>query len=285
LRDDEALVVFLDTNRFKQLPEETFIWVVAKGDVRWVRSDLGTAALQREVAALRCGLHEEAWLAPGSQCAELTGVTYAAVDHLIGKPLPFDTMRAHALYKSLLGGVEDTLRGKHLLIVPSGALTQLPFQVLVTAPHNPSTSLKDAAWLARSHALTVLPAASSLKALRRDAKASAAQEPFIGYGNPVLAGEAGCGKIIIPDKCPDNEMKVAAVAKTTVARSVGRQGPTAKYFRNGLADVSGGSSRLCGARRARARRRQRKNWASRWICASRKSPGRMRVITVRFSRA
>ena len=38
------------------------------------------------------------------------------------------------LYKGLFGEVEDFIKGKQLLIVPSGPLTQLPFQVLVTAP-------------------------------------------------------------------------------------------------------------------------------------------------------
>src|SRR5262249_15787176 len=56
LGPDEALVLFLDTPEWRPLPEETFIWVVTKADVRWIRSDLGTAALTREVAALRCGL-------------------------------------------------------------------------------------------------------------------------------------------------------------------------------------------------------------------------------------
>jgi len=44
-------------------------------------------------------------------------------------------------------------------------------------------------WLARDHALTVLPAVSSLKALRRVSKPSAATRPFIGLGNPLLDGE------------------------------------------------------------------------------------------------
>ena len=42
---DEALVLFLDTTEWPPLPEETFVWVVTKSDVRWVRSELGTAAL------------------------------------------------------------------------------------------------------------------------------------------------------------------------------------------------------------------------------------------------
>ena len=60
LRADEALVLFLDTPEWKPTPEETFIWVVTKTDMRWVRSDLGTPALTREVAALRCGLDARA---------------------------------------------------------------------------------------------------------------------------------------------------------------------------------------------------------------------------------
>ena len=37
-----------------------------------------------------------------------------------------------SLYKALFGEFRDLVRGKHLLIVPSGSLTQPTFQVLVT---------------------------------------------------------------------------------------------------------------------------------------------------------
>ena len=43
-------------------------------------------------------------------------------------------------------------------------------------------------WLARDHALSVLPAVSSLKALRRVARPSAATLPMIGFANPLLDG-------------------------------------------------------------------------------------------------
>ena len=73
LRDDEALLMFLGTDaRFKPLPEETFIWVVTKRELRWLRSDLGTDALTREVAAMRCGLDATAWW-KDAPCAGLTG--------------------------------------------------------------------------------------------------------------------------------------------------------------------------------------------------------------------
>ena len=78
LGEDEALVLFLDTPDKKPTPEETFIWVVTKTQARWLRSELGKAALAREVEALRCGLDEAAWAGPA--CAELTGETYTEAD-------------------------------------------------------------------------------------------------------------------------------------------------------------------------------------------------------------
>jgi hypothetical protein len=111
-------------------------------------------------------------------------------------PLPFDLARTHALYKALFGKVEDVIKNKHLLIVPSGALNALPFQVLVT--EQPSEALPaseegyaKAKWLGTRNALTVLPAVSSLKALRISAKPNHAADPYIGFGNPLLTGPDG----------------------------------------------------------------------------------------------
>jgi CHAT domain-containing protein len=147
---------------------------------------------RREVAALRCGLDLAAW-AEGSNCSKLLGVSLTTDDLQPGKPLPFDLARAHALYKALFGEVEGLIKGKHLLIVPSGALTRLPFQVLVTqAPDANVTgaqALRKSHWLIRDHALTVLPSVSSLIALRERAKASRATKAMIGFGNPVVEGD------------------------------------------------------------------------------------------------
>ena len=135
LRDGDALVLFLDTPEIKPTPEETFVWVVTKAEMRWVKTDIGTKGLQDRVAALRCGLdYDGSWGVPDSRCADLLKVTY---DHNSGKLLPFDVNRSYELYQALFGKVEDVIKGKHLLIVPSGALTSLPFQVLITAvPHD-----------------------------------------------------------------------------------------------------------------------------------------------------
>ena len=193
LGPDEALVLFLDTPEAEPTPEETFIWVVTKTDTRWVRSALGTTALAREVGALRCGLDfDGAWI--GTRCNELLKTIYGPRDYGRGKPLPFDLARAHALYQALFGQTEDLLKDKRLLIVPSGALTQLPFQVLVTAPPRSAVPVsvadyRDVAWLVASHAITILPAVSSLRSLRELARQSHANDIFIGFGDPLLDGD------------------------------------------------------------------------------------------------
>ncbi|MCK1267242.1 MULTISPECIES: CHAT domain-containing protein [unclassified Bradyrhizobium] len=195
LSDDEALILFLDAPDTGVRPEETFIWVITKTSVVWANSDLGTSALAREVAALRCGVdYDGAWVVLRSRCPELLKVEHTRADEDAGKPLPFDLGRAHSLYKSLFGQVEESIKNKRLLIVPSGALTQLPFQALVTATPKlgipvASADYRDVAWFARKYAVTLLPAVSSLKALRQFAKDSVAPERFIGFGNPLLLGD------------------------------------------------------------------------------------------------
>ncbi|HJZ32155.1 MAG TPA: tetratricopeptide repeat protein, partial [Hyphomicrobiaceae bacterium] len=241
LGPDEALVLFLDTLELEHTPEETFIWVVTKTDLRWVRSEVGRAALQREVAALRCGLDADgARDAPGSPCSSSFNGIYSDQDRGSGKPLPFDAIRAHALYKALFEEVKDLIKGKHLLLVPSGALTQLPFQVLVTQPPdtNPTTygDYRGIGWFTRSHPLTVLPAVSSLKALRRNVQASLATKPFLGIGNPLLDG---------PDQ-RYRRLREAALARTKcgglapirMAAANSHRGMAAIAVRGGIADIA-----------------------------------------------
>jgi CHAT domain-containing protein len=100
----------------------------------------------------------------------------------------FDLARAHALYKLVLGPVAGVLAGKqHLLLVPTGPLSSLPFQVLVTEPP-PAGAQAGAPWLIRRHALSVLPSVPSLAALRLLAPPGRPAKPFLGIGDPTLTG-------------------------------------------------------------------------------------------------
>ncbi len=238
---DEALVLLLDTDAFDPTPEETFIWVVTKTNVQWVRSDLGTPGLTREVAALRCGLDATAWSDGGTKrCAEALDLrpNQAPAE---GQPLPFDTRRAHRLYKELFGEIGDLIAGKHLLIVPSGPLTQLPLQVLVTTP--PEGNDKSVPWLIREHAVTVLPAVSSLKALRRVARSSAAKFPMIGFGNPLLDGDQGHPRYGMYYKQQAAAARARQSCQEVVVGMRAALGPQTRFvepvsMRGGLADLS-----------------------------------------------
>ena len=185
-----------------------------------VRSDLGTAALNREVAALRCGLDHQRGTGRGERCGKILKGAYSG--RLIpGKPLPFDLARAHKLYSALFGEVQDLIKDKHLLIVPSGPLTQLPFQVLVTKAPT-SGDHRAVAWLAREHAVTVLPAVSSLKALRRVGRPSAAPRPMIGFGNPLLDGPDGSSQTVRSSPATSNAARRRARNGRWPPRSIGR---------------------------------------------------------------
>jgi CHAT domain-containing protein len=116
---------------------------------------------------------------------------------------PFDLNVAYELYASLLSPVEGLIRDKrHLIVVPSGPLTALPFHLLTTqkpALVRPGVntedevldlgSYKNAAWLLRRHALSVVPSVASLKALRALGRQDQATKPMIGFGDPIFGPE------------------------------------------------------------------------------------------------
>jgi CHAT domain-containing protein/tetratricopeptide (TPR) repeat protein len=188
---NEALIEFTFAG------DDGFAWMVTKTDTpRWVRLANAGKAVPDEVQALRCGLDSAAWRGDGeARCKKLLSVTFTRQDADAGKPLPFNFNIAYDLYKGLFGEFEQLLPGKRLLIVPSGALTSLPLHVLITEKPVAALASSDAndrkaSWLARSHALTTLPSVASLKALRRTEK-SAAPQPYMAFGNPLLIGRDG----------------------------------------------------------------------------------------------
>lgn len=202
LNGDEALVAILVGST------KSFVWVVTRERAEWAEIDAGSAVLAEHVAALRNGLDPLA-----QQDAE------GSVGSKAGVVEGFDLNRAHALYRLVLGPVAPILAGKqHLLIVPTGPLTSIPFQVLITAPPGGQTgadALREASWLIKSHALSVLPSAQSLNALRKLAPRGTATKPFFGVGDPVLDGPTGPRQ-----------------------RSAKRASPVpARFYRNGLADI------------------------------------------------
>jgi CHAT domain-containing protein/tetratricopeptide (TPR) repeat protein len=258
LHNDEVLVAFLTTGA-KSPPERTFVWAITSTEARWRSIGLDATSLQDEVRALRCGLDYSLWqdTSGRQKDTDQEGPNLAQRPHQLhcldlkreGAPpvfgadgrlmsLPgFDLARSHALYRALFGQIEDLTKGRHLIVVPSGALTQLPFQVLVTAAPDPTLSgtdaLRRARWLMRDQDISVLPSVSSLRALRAFGKPSRATKPMVGFGNPLLEGPSPAYA----------ELAIRARANTTcpvevASLSAEPRGVPALLLRGGLADVA-----------------------------------------------
>jgi len=207
LGPEEALVAMLTGSA------RTVVWVVTRDRADWAEIEAGEEQLAGQVAALRRGLDpmaisEDRPAASGDSGPALTG--------------GFDIARSHQLYKLLLERFAPLLTGKrHLLLVPTGPLSSLPFQVLVAAPPQPgqtgAAALRSADWLIRRHAMSVLPSVQSLSALRKLAAAGTAVKPFFGMGDPIFGG---------PDATDPQKRGAKRVAVQPAA-----------LYRNGLADI------------------------------------------------
>ena len=111
LKPDEALLSYL------VLEKQSFVFAVTREARLWRQIPLGAAAISERVAKLRAGLFNPD---PNASAA------------------PFDLAASHELYTTLFAPVDGVIAGKSkLLVVPSGALTSLPFQVLVDATAGP----------------------------------------------------------------------------------------------------------------------------------------------------
>ncbi len=209
----EALVFFLTGLK------ESYAFVLTREQFDWRTLPVGAVDLAAKVVKFRQGLDLE--------------------------KMNFDVGVAHDLYLTLLAPIDDLIRDqRHLLIVPSGALTALPFHLLVTSkPPVNAPSDKDgkateqgaeiyrnAAWLLRRQAVSVLPSVASLPALRAQGGAGGGTRPLIGFGNPVF-NPAGAGK-------PGESRE--ARASRGVSRSAARQAARAysDYWRGAAVDRS-----------------------------------------------
>ena len=110
---------------------------------------------------------------------------------------PFDVNLASQLYDQLLRPVESGWKpAKNLIVVTNGALGLLPLSLLPTAPAEIKTddeplfaSYRDVPWLARTHAVTMVPSASALQTLRKLPPGKAARQDLIAFGDPLFSKE------------------------------------------------------------------------------------------------
>ncbi|MGY3032949.1 CHAT domain-containing protein/Tfp pilus assembly protein PilF [Bradyrhizobium sp. USDA 4354] len=168
LAADEAMVIY------SVVDKQSYVVAITREGVDWKEIPLGADALAQKVAAFRKGLD------------------VGKARDASGKSGLFDLALASELYVALLGPVEASTKDKrNLLVVPSAALTALPFHLLVT--EKPQAAIpdrlegyRDAAWLLRRQAVSVLPSVISLKSLRAFARRDQGVKPMTGFGDPVF---------------------------------------------------------------------------------------------------
>ena len=173
------------------------MFALTRDGFQWKTIPLKTEALEQKVAAFRRGLDVDVLLR-----RDWRGL--------------FDLARAHELYDALIDPVEPLISDKrHLMVVPTSALTALPFHLLVT--EKPTVTVppiktvrdlaayRDAAWLLKRHAVSVLPSVASLKALRVFGSKGQAAKPLVGFGDPIFNPE---------ENQPDAKEKIAVAARS-----------------------------------------------------------------------
>ena len=184
LKDDEALVDFFVTSSHRNLPGETYIWVITKSKVHLFASPIDDNALLKFVRTLRCGLDRTLWEQLDSACANLTETS---LDERA--PLPFRMDLAYALYWQLFGAIQADIAERKLLIITPRSLATVPLEVLPTdwPDFNTKRFADDytgVKWLIKEHEISVLPSVNSLRLLRSLRHSRPATLPFVGSVPP-----------------------------------------------------------------------------------------------------
>jgi CHAT domain-containing protein len=184
LADDEALLSFY-FGRF-----DSFVWVARKDSpVKFSRLRMTLGDLNARVTKLREALEPKA--------------------AMISDIPPFDVKLASELYGLLLKGIEsDWKPAKNLIVVTNGALGLLPLSLLPTAPAEIKadddplfSSYRNVPWLARTHAVTVVPSVAALQTLRKLPPGKSTRQEFIAFGDPYFNREQAddAGKVQLAD--------------------------------------------------------------------------------------
>jgi len=198
-----------------------YVWGITRENSIWRKLDVGLTTLSASVSKLR-------------ETLDLATLSGQGV-----KAKLFNLELSHQLYVWLLGSVEPLMTGKsHLVIVPSGPMTSLPFQTLLKTPSRvkqPGLAelavYREADWLMNHTAISVMPALSSLRALRATAQRPLSTKPLIGFGNPVFEANA---KSNAP---PSSQSSSLGVPGGAALSSPARPIAYASFWRGPAADV------------------------------------------------
>jgi CHAT domain-containing protein len=168
LRADEAVAAYQVGASYSH------VWIVRRGSIRQFRLDVGAQELANMVASLRRGIVDTE---PGGRV----------------RPGNFENAAAAAAFHVVLGPAWAELTGvHHLVVVPDGPLSSLPFAVLqIQRPKSGEVPR----WLGAEMALTVLPAVGLLP------QVLAGPEPapplhLLGVGDPLVPKHPMLDKLV-----------------------------------------------------------------------------------------
>jgi CHAT domain-containing protein/tetratricopeptide (TPR) repeat protein len=262
IRDKHLLLVA--QGPLTQLPFQVLVDALPSGEEAGARSRVVTR-LGTEFAAIPNDMRAQLQLRAGS------GVRI--VRSLPGTPAEAAGVRAGDILLAVdgveVGGVQQAIAEirKHasgsrvsLSLLRDGRIVELTVTAETTTIQEwiyrflDPASDRDIRWLAKSHPITVLPAVSSLKALRRVAKASSATQPMLGIGNPLLDGSPADAKWAALARarrtCKDVEQRQVADAGRKVrgiARVATRGGHADPVELRALAPLPDTADELCAA--------------------------------------
>lgn len=199
LRAGEAMLVYAFDDE-----QQAYIWLLRQDSVRFVQHPVDVKAVAAKVATVRSEMDFD-------DSGNATRVSVAAL---------------HELYQQLFAPALPYLAGvTHLMVVPSGSLQSLPFSMLVASPPpeiKVDADYRKVDWLARHYAFSVLPSVSSIQAFRQFAKTPGLQEPFAGFGDPLIGGGAAAGTVARGKR---GRVDIAGVFRNLMA-SAGAGAPT-----------------------------------------------------------
>ncbi len=167
--------------------DHSFVWAVPKeGPVAFASIAAAAGDVESKVRKLREALEPQA--------------------SMISDIPVYDLALAYEIYSLLLKPVESGWKSaKNLIVVTNGALGLLPLSLLPTAPadvkqgEEPAfASYRNVPWLARSHAVTMVPSAAALRTLRQLPGGSDKREQIIGFGDPIFS-KAQADEAPLPD--------------------------------------------------------------------------------------
>ena len=180
---------------------DSFVWALKKeGAVQFARINMTVGDLNAKVTKLREALEPQA--------------------AMISDIPPFDLKLASELYDTLLKPTEATWKTtRNLIVVTNGALGLLPLSLLPTTAAEVKTdddplfaSYRNVPWLARTHAVTLVPSSSALQTLRKLPPSKPSRQELIAFGDPYFSQEQA-NEVSNPDT-----VKVADVSGSNLTR-------------------------------------------------------------------